>query len=174
MEPDRHSDPCETVIRYPWVWSAIIFCLFAILLGFYGIAELRAEARLRGVGIRAQLPMWVLAAAGPLILLVSAATARRRKLVITPDEVMYRPAIGRLRRTRFAEIGAIEQGNIYHFGGVIGPAAILTLKDYMQVAIPLNLPNHEEVLKRLIQAFQQRIAIHGHRESSQSDKPVSY
>ena len=79
--------------------------------------------------------------------------------MITPDEVMYRPAIGWLRRTRFAEVSAVEQRRILAFGGVGGHGALLRLKDGIIVVIPLNLTNHEDVFKRLLQGCQHYVEI---------------
>lgn len=138
MEHLKHNDVSdEIVIRYSWFAGTMLGCLGAAAM--IAISVLRFHSAL-GIFYA-------------LVFLVPIMALPRRKLVIGPEVVTYRPAIGSAKMTRFTQIASISQEYALRPGGAGVPAARLTLKDGMAVSIPLDLPDHEVVFNRILKNF---------------------
>jgi len=77
---------------------------------------------------------------------------RRRAIIFTPDEVIFRPSFGRLSRIQVQEIVELRQTatmRTFCFRPDFIAGAELTLADGRKEILPLDFPNGSEIYKRL-------------------------
>jgi len=147
----------QIVFRSPWLARKLVFTLVGLVLSI--ALTLKLHSAVGWVALLFVLPLLV---------------SRPRKIALCEDEVTYWPPLGGPQRIRLDDVTAItlaSAGEAVPFGWVQSfPGAKLQLSNGLALTIPLDIPNHEEVLQRIITAWQQRVGAQarGDKEGQQT------
>jgi hypothetical protein len=107
-----------------------------------------------------ELPVTRLAFGLLLIICLNLAGQKHRRIEISEHEVAYRPMFWFPRRAKFADIISIEkakvaQGWVSRSGSHVVPGMLLQRPDHLYpMAIPLNLPNGDDVFDKITKAWE--------------------
>ena len=80
-------------------------------------------------------------------------------LEISDNEIAYRPPIGKIKRTKFANVISIKKALVgLSFGGMpaIVDGIVLELPNYMTMQIPLDLRDGQQAFDKIKQAWERQ------------------
>ena len=140
------------VFRFPWRTRAAIFSAIGLFLSWTFLRRYHDP----------------FIATFPLIIVVNGFAECRRKIVVSENEIAYRPPIGSTQRIVLSDAKSIELGQVL-VGRRFWPAAKFMLSDGLTVSIPLGATGYQQVFDAIVNRWKSNRGDHSKSGKSSTD-----